>query len=292
MEQFSNKVETIVATAYTAGSGALVVASDAGLPATGTFRVRLGNTAGSILRVDSRSGATLTVTAEQDDGDADVGTSADIVLTAGAMNQLKADAIAGSGSGGSGLPGWPTITPLDQSSWSWVNQGGAAISQANGIVLMTAPTDGGTNVRFRKTTAPATPYTVTVLCQPNPIFANTIHGIGFRESATGKLVGISLRTAAGDVRPLISARKQTNPTTFSAQDESGQVFYPGPTFFQITDNGTNIILATSWDGRNFTTRLSEARGTFFTTGPDEYGLWLENFSGADIGMSVLHLAVS
>ena len=92
-EQFANKIETTVGSAYTAGSGTLVVASATGFPAIGTFRVRLGNVAGSILRVDSRSGTTLTVVAEADDGNAGAGDTVTIVLSAGAMEQIKTDAV-------------------------------------------------------------------------------------------------------------------------------------------------------------------------------------------------------
>jgi len=60
-ETFGNKVDTTVASGYTAGSGTLVVASATGMPATGNFRIRLGNVAGSILRVTARAGTTLTL---------------------------------------------------------------------------------------------------------------------------------------------------------------------------------------------------------------------------------------
>lgn len=91
-EKFANKISTTVDSAYTAGSGSLVVADATGMPTTGNFRVRLGNTAGSILRVTARSGTTLTVDVEQDDGNASVGDTVTLVGTAGAMLALKKDA--------------------------------------------------------------------------------------------------------------------------------------------------------------------------------------------------------
>lgn len=100
-EQFANKIRTTVAVPYTAGSGTLVVADATGMPAIGNFRVRLGNAAGSILRVTARAGTTLTVDVEQDDGNAVVGDTVTVGPTAAAMLALKADAIAGGGGGSS-----------------------------------------------------------------------------------------------------------------------------------------------------------------------------------------------
>src|SRR5262245_15926630 len=88
-EQFANKISTTLAADYTAGSGTLTVASATGMPATGTFRLRLGNSAGSILICTARAGAVCTVSVEQNDGNAAAGDSVKLVNTAGAMSQLK-----------------------------------------------------------------------------------------------------------------------------------------------------------------------------------------------------------
>lgn len=108
------------------------------MPATGTFRLRLGNLAGTILRVDSRVGTTLTVTPEEDDGNADAGATVSLVVTAGAMEQLKADAIAGGGSGGSprifqnGVDA-PTTGTVAETLYTYTLPGGTLVADGDAL---------------------------------------------------------------------------------------------------------------------------------------------------------------
>lgn len=262
-----------------AGSGTLVVASATGLPATGTFRLRLGNIAGTIVRVDSRVGTTLTVTVEQDDGNANVGDTVTLVVTAGGLLQLKADAIAGAGGG---LPWLPSLAALDQSGWAWTNQGGASIVQANGIVLFTVPSAVGENLRLRTVAVPATPYTFTALLIPNPMFELSFQNFGLclRESGTGKLISIHLEGLTTNT--IMRIRKNTNPTTISSSFATSPLIVPPFLFLRVGADGTNVTFEYGFDGRNFAMLLSEAKATFFTTAPDEVGLSAQNFnSGID-----------
>jgi hypothetical protein len=282
-EQFANKIETTVASAYTAASGTLIVASDTGFPATGTFRIRLANAEGTILRVDSRVGTTLTVTVEVDDGDAAVGVAATIVLTAGAIAQLKTD-VGGGGGGGGGW--WPTFVPQDMTGFTWVNQGGASISFANAISLLDIPAAGGTNLRALVDTAPATPYVVTAALIIRTFRTNNnAIGLVFRESGTGQLMILQVASIAASL--VISVAKYNDPTSFNSgvasHDYTGAII-PTPLFLRLEDDGTDITFSYSWDGWNFVEIFTETRSTFLP--PDQIGIG-GDIGGSDSAMSVL-----
>lgn len=260
-------MSTTVAAPYTAASGTLEVADATGMPATGDFRIRLGNIAGSILKVTARSGTTLTVEEEEDDGDAATGDAVRLIVTAGAMEALKADAIAGGGGGG-GMPWWPTITPLDTSTWAWINQGTAAVVEASDVTRMAVPavTD---NLRLLKKAAPATPWVITSLVQIDARLASYSRmGIAMRESGTGQIMTVALVHAGG---LSVDVAKHNSASSFNATAASlGFGSWPSPAWLRIADDGTNVVFSYSLDGVNFVQLFSEARTTFLP--PDEVGI--------------------
>jgi hypothetical protein len=295
VERFANLAETSLASGYTSGGASISVTSAAGFPSAGVFRVRLGNTGKTIYRVDSVSGTTFTGAAEANDANANSGDSVKIVASKAVAERFLQAPEAGEANAFGGLAAADEygpiykLTRLDQSGWSWVNQGGAAVTQGSGVVFLTIPTNVAENVRGRFVAAPATPWTRTVGLNNNPILGNCAWGFWLRESGTGKLVGTCFRTPSGDTRPLLSARKYTSPTVFSSQSEIGPIVPAAMSWFRLADNGTNITLSYSFDSVNYTTLLTETRGTFFTTGPDEIGIAGHNFSGTTVGFSVLSL---
>lgn len=260
------------------------------MPATGNFRVRLGNVAGTILRVTARSGTTLSVDVEQDDGNAAIGDTVRLVNTAAAMEALKADAIAGSGSG-SGFPWWPTLARPDTQSWVWQNQGTATIVDANQLSYLSVPS-ASTSIRSRLQSAPATPYTVTGLFKSNATSAaNQYCGPCFRESSTSKIYIFYLL-----INGTLQAVKFTNDTTFSAV---GPVNVAAPIittdyhFLRISDDGTNLNFSISSDGRNFFSLGSEGRTVFMAGGPNQIGFFANVDGGAaGFSMSVASFAVT
>lgn len=256
-----------------------MVADATGLPATGTFRLRLDNAAGTILRVDSRAGATLTVTVEQDDGNAAVGIAVTLVVTAGAMLQLKTDASAG----GSGF------TPLNTTGWTWVNQGGASVVVNGQVTTFLMPGTAGTNVRTIKTSTPATPWTV-IAAVHHRTPANAVMGLGLRESGTGKLYGFYLVPGT----PTLNVAKYTNQTTFSATAANPALpqILGSPLWLRIRDSvsGTALDFAYSYDGSFWTQIFTEARTTFMAGGPNEFGLLGDATAAGD--MSVMSWLVA
>lgn len=186
-------------------------------------------------------------------------------------------------------------TALDQSGWSWTNQGTATVSQANSVVRLTAVANGSENLRIRSTTAPTTPYTIRAFINPNPMYQIDFHlaGICLRESATGKVVSCVFQTRGTGI-PIFSWRKNTNATTISTGGNSSSLGYTSGMCLFIGDAGVggNITLKFGFDGllANATALLTEARNTFFTTGPDQVGIVIMNLDGGagpDIGMSYL-----
>ncbi len=275
-----------MAATYTAGSGTLTVASATGMPATGNFRIRLGNVAGSILRVTARAGAVLTVDVEQDDGNAAIGDTVRLINTAAAMAALKADAIAGaSGSGG----WWPTFVPPNTTGYTWDNQGGATIVEANNRTLLTVPAAGGTNFRMFHTAAPATPWIITVATIPRVFRSNNQNfGIAMRESGTGQIITIDYAGHAGVNN--IEVNKLNTSTSFnSLAAAAGDIVCPTPLFLRMADNATNVIFSYSFDGFNFIQLFSEARGTFLP--PNQVGL-IGAAGGTDSAMSYLSWIVT
>lgn len=251
-EQFANKIQTTLASDYSAGSGTCVVTSATGMPATGTFRLRLANSAGTILRVDSRVGTTLTVTVEQDDGNAPAGTAVWHGPTAGAMAQLKADAIAGAGAG---------FTPLDQSAWTWLNQGASVVTQTGALVNLAIPPLGASNLRGRYTTTPATPWTVTMAYRLG-VFGTFHTGYGLMLYDGTKLVVAGIQMTAGNL-PTLNIYRYTNVTTFSASSISVTCGHlPSPLWLRVNDTGVNLVWGVSVDGIHWQTLLTEARLAF------------------------------
>ena len=295
-EKFANLAETTLASSYTSGGSSISVASAVGFPSAGPFRVRLGNGGKTIFRVDSVSGTTFTGAAEANDANAGSGDSVKIVATRAVAERFIQTPDAGEIQAYAGVSGadrygplWK-LTPLDQSGWAWVNQGGAAVTQSGGVVLLTGPSNASDSFRIRKTSAPGTPYSVTALVRArySSAAANQQNaGICFRDG-TGKLY-VWYVSSAGQVQ----AVKWTNETTFSAVGAVNLsiVGIPGAWhWLRLTDDGTNLKFLLSLDGVHFKEYGSEGRTAFFGSGPTEYGIHLDTTaSSGEVGLSVASL---
>lgn len=279
-EQFANKISTTLAADYTAGSGTLTVASATGMPATGTFRLRLGNSAGSILICTARAGAVCTVSVEQNDGNAAAGDSVKLVNTAGAMSQLKADAIAGAGTT---FGGDPTIY-----TWGWVNQGAAAVTEANSAIWLVGVNDAVQNDRLR-TKAHTAPKRYRAVLQFDILLNNgatvfSYAGLCFRESSTGKFSRFTGQVGTTNV---VAHQNMTNPTTFGATlaQETRAALYGGSRFhMEFEDNNVNIISRYSFDNaKNFVQLHSVGRTAHMAGGPNEVGFLVGAVGSPGVG---------
>jgi hypothetical protein len=258
-----------------AASGTLVVTSDTGMPLTGTFRLRLGNLAGTILRVDSRVGTTLTVTADEDDGNAAVGDSVSLVVTAEALLQLKADAIAGGGGGFFDF--LPTRVPVVGADYAWDNQGASTVVNTAAISYLTAAPGGGTQRRLRLKTQPATPYVITAGMIPRLRIVNGFDcGISFRESGTAKHASIGIFGFNAGLRAI----RGTAANNYTAEMAAiANLFLPAVMFLRLSNDGATLTFSYSTDGQNFRDLFSEGLTGSFTTAPDQVAYYVNNEDG-------------
>jgi hypothetical protein len=306
------------------------VADGSVFSASGIFRVEIGT---ELLKVASRSGNTLTVV--RADGGTTAATHAEgatvkqvlskeglerlgtVIHPSDIFANLPAASAANEGhvyrptdgfytlrSDGSVWTPWgpvfPFTAPID-ANYAWINQGGATLDTSGGGIYLEAPTDAGVaNLRVRKKSAPATPYTITAAFMPfMPQTAGVFPGLGlcFRESGTSKIIAAGWNSENDpDTKPIIRAglSKWTNATTFSANYgtqafQDAHVYIWGPVvYFQIGNDGTNLTFKYGNDGKRWALVKSAAKNDFFTTGPDEVGFYsLANNSVTPVGIFLL-----
>lgn len=303
-EKFSNLGESTLASSYTSGGTTLSVASAATFPTDGIFRVRLDNPSETIWRVDSVSGTTFTGAAEENDGNAASAVAVVQVGTQAQQERFLQSPIDGEGRFPTGVdggdfagPGWKLV-PLDQSAWSWVNQGSATVVQQKGIVYLATPFAAGTNLRARVGTAPSAPYRIeagikTWFSAATSNVSLMAAGLLFRESGTGELsvIVISNFTFGTANHPAsIAAANYNSATSFNAvigterNTVLGQVIW-----LAIEDNNTNLIFQASIDRINWETRATIGRTSLMAGGPDQVGIVVTNQAGGtDMSASFFH----
>jgi hypothetical protein len=307
LELYANYWLRDLSSNYTAGSGTLSVSSaaPAAMQVAGTqFRVRLANPSNTLLIVTAGAATTTwTVTAEAND--ANCAAAAGAVLggeaTAGMLDQIRIDsqqtgAIASASAYKAGSLYFPTDAPMllrdtgstfarwgplfrltappSVGSLTWVNQGTATASDLYGGIFMSTTNTGATDsLKILVKSAPATPWTFTVLYLVDGAGINFITtGICLRESGTGKLINWGY-CYNGGWTSLVT--RFTNPTTFSSTPLTNNLGTPY-IFYRVTDNGTNLIYSASLNGQDFSNIvLTEPRTAFMAGGPNQAGIMLD-----------------
>ncbi len=304
-EKFANLAETTLSAGYTSGTTTLSVNSATGFPTTGPFRVRLGNTGKTIWRVDSVSGTTFTGAAEEFDANANSGDSVTVVLTKVSTERLlqspdASDLMVLSGAAAvDEYFGLQKMKRLDQSAWSWVNQGGASVTQQGGVVFFQAPGGvGATNLRVRvkSHSAPKTYEMAVVTLFEQAAAASKLQDIGFvfRESGTGKIqlmCASNFTIATGNPPAAFCTANFTNATTFSANVATvvttdpirPQGLFGKLIWLRATDDNTNLKFEYSYDHQTWVQVSSAGRTAFMAGGPDQIGVSIVNQSGTTIG---------
>lgn len=167
------------------------------------------------------------------------------------------------------------ITPTTTGVFSaWVNQNGSTLTaQTNGALLLSVPVQpSGQSLSVRTATLPVGSFTRTFRFQCTLTQLNDNQcGVGFRESGTGKLVMLEVRSSAA----AFVVRKWTSATSLSAdyatagdyrQVNSGMAHF----CFRIGIAGSNTTFEYSADnGQNWEMLVNVAQNDFFTTGPDQ-----------------------
>ena len=295
---------------YTSGSGSMTLTAGNGayLPASGDFWLSYNNGAGviRIFKVTARSTDTLTVTAVSGEGSGDgnisSGETLRWALSVDALDQLRADICqtgtyaaatstkAGSiylptdslyflrdtGSTFAGFGPFVALTAPSSSGWSWVNQGSASLTETGGVDYIYAPPLAGDSAKIRTRTAPGTPYTLVAgICTWATDNNYNRSGVGFRESATGKLIA-----GVVDQGKTMGYIKYNSPTSFSGNGSYLTVGARQFWFFKLTYDGTTITISCSLDmGMSWYQLLSEPKATFFTTAPNELFFYADANNG-------------
>lgn len=304
-EKFANRPEATVAVAYTAGDPTIELDDASPFPTDEDFSIILGNTEGSILKVNGVTGDVFDVEAEEFDGDANVGTSVKIVASKRVAERFLKTPTDPEPFALSGVAGIDDVFPahkgrrLDQSSWSTINAAGA-ILQSNGLVRIDhgASGSGGTSLtlRVKAHSAPKT-YTMGLL----PLFAQAgfidgLQGAGFvfRESGTGELiiaVASNCRFSSPNDPPAFYTANFASAT--SATAVLGTETMPprstlnpfGLVWLRAIDDNTDITTQFSYDKINWVTMYTASRTAVLSGGPDQIGFAYNNQGGSKQGWS-------
>lgn len=167
------------------------------------------------------------------------------------------------------------LTQPSNSGFSWVNQGGASLTDnTTYLTLAGAASGAGASLTLRVKTAPTGAYTLIAYLQPLMVQkAFQSYGLCFRESSTGKIAIIDILAAAATGMPVIRSSKFTSATAFSADYTTIGVpqMYR---WFKIADDTTNRKVSFSADGSNWIQLHSVSRTDFLTGGADQIGFHL------------------
>lgn len=301
MERYFNDFATTVGVSgYTSGSGVLDVASTSGisLNTSDTCRVAIYDLSGNLVVIlivgAVNSGTQFAVTAETTDTNATAGFPVINVLTVGGFNQLRMDqsmlgpysSLPAPGSnflvkgqrfkqtdgpyefifdGTIWVPfvnGYKAVLPVS-SNYSWVNQGGATVSFAQGLGLLSAPASGSNSMRLQSMAQPSTPFTIEAMVAGDFMTSNSnTGGIGFYDSSGGQLITIHV---VGGTAAQYQVITWNGLTSFhGAPATIGQA--PTPfllAFLRIVNDGTNLKFSIG-TGVSWYEIHSEAIGSFVT----------------------------
>ena len=320
-ERFANGGLSSLASAIDTSVTALTVKSAVGFPTTGNFRVIIDT---EIMLVTDVQGKTFTVTRAQE-GTSSVSHDADAavfhVLTAGALaqrdiEQFAVGAIANRDAAGqAGRLYLPTtgflnqdngsfwdmlplyrLTPPSSSSFTWVNQGTATVTDTKGMMVLVTPSvSSGENLRCLVKSTPSTPYTITVCILPqSPTFTTTgtyaQFGMCWRDSSSGKIITYGWGVNSSGYPLTFSYDQWTTYTTISANQFQYTAPIFAPMWIRLSDDGTYRLAEISSDGFNFVPVHSAIDRTTFIT-PDQVGVFANSWktsNGIQRVISFLH----
>lgn len=182
-----------------------------------------------------------------------------------------------------------SVTLPPTGSWSWDNQGSSTVSSTYGYLYLTFLRSSAVSIRAYYRSAPATPYSLTVLLSndisglPGGSAVDSAYLVGFRDGA-GKFVLMRLGYTNANGYSIFTD-KWTNSTTFSANyltyfgGASSDIVTRNPTWLRVTDCGSssagvcsgnsgNLVFWYSLDGQTWTQVDARARTDFMASGPN------------------------
>jgi hypothetical protein len=231
---------------------------------------------GSLTATGAGSGAVtssgLTMATSRILGRTTASTGAIEEITIGSGLTLSGGSLALSG-GGAGSPAGRADDPPAAADFSWVNQGGASVTDRSYGVSFVAPYSTTDNVRILVKSAPSSPYRIIARIKHRIIqVANGFQhaGICFRESSSGKLYLFGPLYRSSTTLHRLAVIKYTNATTYSADLSVGGAYHDPIEWLSIRDDGTSVYFDWGTDGDTWINFASATRAAFFT--PDQVGL--------------------
>lgn len=278
----------------------VTVSTGSVFPSTGNYRVMVDD---EIMKVTARSTNDLTVVRGQDGTAAASHSNAApiaLILTKQSLARLLLDNDPSAGWSGTKPQGQlldtDGVTLLTSSDFTWVNQGGATISDDGGTLLLTVPTDSGTNVRGMERTPPATPYTYiaafSVVCPSTDSDAKPRFGLAFRETSSGKLMLCDFVTESffNNKFNVSISRYNSTSSLFTTNDGPREIqIISDLMWVKIENDGTNTKWHLSPDGVNWIQYFSEAKNSWFSSGPDRVLWYGINFGNSGTGAVAMHV---
>jgi hypothetical protein len=280
-EQFANDATTSLASSANTTTTSISLTDASAFPSVGNFRVKADS---EIMLATARSSNTLTVVRAQEGTTAashSGGATVSQILTAGALQQWGSD----------NIPGWNGTAPprcvydtsgnrITSSAFTQTNFSGCTALDDGQSIGIYNPAGGasGENLRLLTLSAPATPYSVVAQLDTLAFGSTQNFGLCFRNSSSGKVSALSLINFSNG-QGEFHVYQWTNPTTFSsnASAHNNAFLKSAYVWFKIKDDGTNTIYYASPDGINFVQLYSESRTSFFSTGPNEVGVYSNNY---------------
>ena len=177
----------------------------------------------------------------------------------------------------------PTPGSANDPIWTWVNQNGTTATYTGGMISLTSSAAADQDSCLSQPLPGSTPYTFTAkIYYGGTATANTLPFLGFRESATGKIVAAGVQTQNSSTSGRLLVDKRTAATAAGTYPiTGGTATATNAIWFQAQNDGTNTNYKWSPDGlpNDYITLLSEAKATYFTTGPDQVILCINNQAG-------------
>lgn len=177
-------------------------------------------------------------------------------------------------------------------SWAWVNQTGASAALLYGSLVLTgSTTTSSTNNNLVMQSISGSTYKYTAKLALSKSVNNAGAYIALRNSANSRLIVFGFANVSGAAN--IYVQRLTNPTTFSANQylvASGLPVLPGISipaiYFQIENDGTNLIFRHSFMGVSFTQIYTETVAAFLGT-PTDAGLGVNSVSTSTAAVGVI-----
>lgn len=276
-EQFKNNAVDELDGSIDASQTTLDVLDGSVFPATGNFRLVIED---EILICTARSTNTLTVVRGQEGttGASHAnGTAVAHILTADGLDRWGKDNVSLWGYSSvptvNKLVADDGVTILDSTDFTWVNQGGATVTDQAGTILLTMNASGaGENIRALTMTAPGTPYVyqagfqVVLPCGDSGDHCQVY--LGFRDSG-GKIVPIAFQASTTEGPAQLSVYYMNSPTSFSSAPRArcpcclvGNMLW-----LRVEDDGSNLKFYIG-DGVEFILIYSASRTAFMGSGPN------------------------